>query len=218
MMRIIKIRQLLPIAVGTALLLLVFPQFATRMNSLKYLTGMVTGGRQTLAGEVDGSIKRRATVMLAAARVAADYPLLGVGPGNFNFYSREYGKLGGFRVIEGDREAHCLYLEVAAEHGVIGLVCFLAILFVTLRNLVRVRRRWLHSRPEIANLATGFLLAIVAYLTTGIFLQLAFVRFFWLMLAFASSVGYIASRLATDEEPAGSATTPRLASGSSPPA
>jgi hypothetical protein len=80
---------------------------------------------------------------------------------------------------------------MAAETGIVGLICFLLIVFVTLRNLARNRKRCLQSSPEFANIATGFTLAIVSYLTAGIFLSLAYERYFWLMLALAVATSQI---------------------------
>ena len=38
----------------------------------------------------------------------------------------------------------------------------------------------------MANLCTGFFLAIISYMTTGIFLHLNFIRFLWLIMALAA--------------------------------
>jgi uncharacterized membrane protein len=37
----------------------------------------------------------------------------------------------------------------------------------------------------MANLCTGFFLAIISYMTTGIFLHMSYIRYLWLMLALA---------------------------------
>jgi O-antigen ligase len=89
-----------------------------------------------------------------------------------------------------------MYLEIAAENGLVGLTFFLSAVVVTLRDLSRARRRWLHTRPDDANLASAFLLVIVAYLSTAIFLHLSYARYFWLMFGLAT----VAS--GTEEEPA----------------
>ena len=39
----------------------------------------------------------------------------------------------------------------------------------------------------MAALVTGFMLSIVAYLATGIFLHMSFIRYFWLMLGLAAA-------------------------------
>ena len=43
-------------------------------------------------------------------------------------------------------------------------------------------------------MATAYMLALVTYLTTGLFLHFAFIRYFWLFVALAASVMYIADR------------------------
>jgi hypothetical protein len=42
-------------------------------------------------------------------------------------------------------------------------------------------------------MATAFFLAIISYLTTGIFLSLAFERYFWLILGLADALIIIAA-------------------------
>ena len=181
-------RQLVVISGGLASLLVAVPQLRTRMLSLQSLAGLAGNGRV----EASGSFRGRATEILAAVRVFADHPILGVGPGRFKYYSAEYGNQGGLRALDGTREAHSLYPAIAAETGALGLVCFLGILFVTLRDLARVRKRCLLSDQDAANTATGFMLAVVVYMATGLFLHFSYIRYFWLMLALAGSAAYIA--------------------------
>ena len=113
-----------------------------------------------------GAILSRATESLAALLVFIDHPVIGVGPGMFRYYYGDYAEYVGLRVLTTDRQAHNLYLGVAAETGALGEICFLLILYVTLRNLARVRKRLLESNPELANMATAFMLAIITYMTT----------------------------------------------------
>lgn len=91
--------------------------------------------------------------------------------------------------------AHNLFVELAAETGVFGMSVFAAIVVVAVRRLLHVRRRWVDSRPELARLATAFLISMTAYLGTGIFLHLSYQRYFWLMLALSSA----AVRILTSE-------------------
>ena len=169
------------------------------MDSVHTLVGYLRGDKAAYSKELDGAITGRATSMLAAVRVAADYPILGVGPGNFPFYNREYAKVGGFRAQEEDRAAHCLYLHLAAEMGLLGLGAFLAMVAVTLHGLHRVRSTHKRKDPELANLAGGLAMAISAYLLSGFFLHYSFIRFFWLILALACCVPFVADRVATGE-------------------
>lgn len=184
------------------LLLLALPQYSTRLVSIPNAVALFSESGASEEEQPDGAIRGRATVMAAAALVFADHPVLGVGPGMFRYYSREYGNPLGLRFLEGDREAHSLYLGIAADHGTLGLLVFLAILYVSLRDLNRARLRWAQRQPELANLATGFFLALIAYMTTGIFLHLSYIRYFWLILALGAATAHMARHAAAGRQDA----------------
>jgi O-antigen ligase len=187
----IKPYQIAIILAGMMLVLWAVPQYGNRLNTLQALPSVADSDTAGI-DEADSSTQSRVTEMLAAGLVFVDYPLLGVGPGAFGQYYEEYGNRVGIRVKSGrTREAHSLYPEIAAELGGFGLVCFLAIVVLTLRNLALARKRWLLRRPELAYMATGFMLAIVSYMMTGIFLHMSFIRFFWLMMALAGAASTI---------------------------
>src|SRR5206468_11309395 len=120
------------------------------------------------AAATDGAVRGRITEMMAAVRVFVDHPVIGVGPGMFPAYSEQYGNKDPLRRLESGRRAHSLYLEIAAENGVLGLVLFLAALANTLVALAAARRACQETDPELANLATSYLLALLCYLTTGV--------------------------------------------------
>jgi O-antigen ligase len=187
-MRIIKPYQLLAILLGAALLLALLPQYGTRLASLQSLSSFLSQEENV----DDGILESRSTEMLAALMVFADHPVIGVGPGMFKFYSEEYGNRINPGVLEGTREAHSLFPDVAANHGILGLVAFTGIFAATLFELLRMRQRVAHSKPEMVSMLNGFALAIVTYLATGLFLHLSYARFLWLMLALAGAAGMIA--------------------------
>ncbi len=188
----IKPRQMAIISVGLVLLMQAMPQYGLRLASLEAPLRMITEGDETDLSSADNSTRSRLTEMAGAAFMALDHPLIGVGPGMSRYYYQAYADRVGLRVLNADRQTHNLYLGVAAETGLLGLFCFLAILFVTLRDLVRARQYWLKSRPELADMATGFMLAIISYLTTGLFLHFAYIRFFWAIMALACATSCIA--------------------------
>ncbi|MFP6687107.1 MAG: O-antigen ligase family protein [Polyangiaceae bacterium] len=199
-LRIVSVRQALAVCLAASLLLVAVPQYMTRITSLPVVSELVLGQE----AEIDGAVKGRLTEMLAAALVFSDHPVFGVGPGMFEHYCQEYGNRLEIRRLEGARQAHCLYLDLAAEHGVVGLFAFLGMVTVTMRRLLRARRRCMARRPELAHLATAYLLMIIAYLTTGIFLHLSYFRYFWLMMALGAAVAAAAEHAARrDRRPRG---------------
>jgi O-antigen ligase len=185
LLRYIKLYQLVLLILGGYLILWMFPQYGDRIATLSVFTeGASTDESVTLTG-ADGAIRGRATDILAALRIFQDYPLIGVGPGMVQYYTREYSRDLGLRYIQDDPEAHSLFPGIAAESGILGLICFVAILYIALRDLMRARKQWLESHPDWSYMATAFFQVLISYVVTGLFLHMSYMRFFYLMLALA---------------------------------
>ena len=192
-LRYVRIAQLALVATVIAGLLVAVPQFGERLTTLEAVASVITGDEGLIAA--DNSVQSRTAENLTAIAVFADHSVIGVGPGQFPSYYREYAVEVGGVVRAADREAHNLYLDVAAEAGLLGLICLMAILGVTLLDLGRARRRWIGSRPDLADIATGLSLAVLTYMTTGIFLHLSYARYFFLVMAIAGAGALIMRRL-----------------------
>lgn len=212
-LRLIDARKALALAAGMGLLLVAMPQYWKRLETIGTTVQLFDEDAGPAAA--DGAVRRRVTEMMAAVRVFLDHPTIGVGPGMFKAYSEEYGNQDALRRIETGRRAHSLYLEIAAENGALGLGLFLAALLLTLVGLAGARRANLGRDPELADLATAYLLALVCYLSTGIFLHLAYMRYFYLVLALAGAVAHVGyhARSEADAQPA--RLRPALAGGAS---
>lgn len=187
-MRYIRPHQIVVSATGLALLMAaVAPGYLVRMDSLRGVEGLFSQGANN---KPDAVTRGRTTEMLAAVDAFVDHPILGVGPGQYTpLYSMDYqlNLPNALRYLPKNRRAHSLYPELAAETGIIGLAFFMAIVLVIMYRLWQARRLCMETRPDLANMATAFLLSIVAYLGTAIFLQLSYQRYFWLMLALAGA-------------------------------
>jgi O-antigen ligase len=112
------------------------------------------------------------------------------------YYSQHYQALPeiSVREIAEPRRAHNLYLEMAAEVGLIGLLVFMAIPLLLLRDLRLLRLELQRRAPPLARLSAAFTLMLLAYLGTGMFLHLAFERYYWLMIGLtAGGVGALAA-------------------------
>lgn len=190
-MRYIRLSHALLLLASGLLILLAVPQYAARFSALSDVWRMVRDEDQ-VGEEVDTSIEGRYSENMAAALMYAEHPLIGVGPGMYAFHYREYAERVGGRIHKTLREPHTLYLGIAAELGTPGIAVFLAMVYLVFRDLVRGRRRCLTAQPDLAHMATAFLLAVVAYLATGLFLHFSYVRYYWIMLALASAAGRIA--------------------------
>lgn len=198
-MRYVRVSHLFAAAGLIALVLIAVPQYGERVTSVTGLLSLLTEDTPTSAA--DNSLLSRATENLTAIGVWADHPLVGVGPGEFPSYYRDYADEIGLSIRAQDREAHNLYLGIAAESGSLGLITFLAAVGVTMWQLARVRRRALIVRPDLAAMATGFLLALVGYLASGLFLHLSYARYYWLVLALAGAAAFIVGRATAEDAP-----------------
>ncbi|MGB3713066.1 MAG: O-antigen ligase family protein, partial [Candidatus Promineifilaceae bacterium] len=146
-LRVIKLWHFVVLAsAAIVLVLMAVPDYVYRISTAVDVAEIASGN----VSEADNSIQGRATVNLAAFNIFLDHPLLGVGPGQTNLYTREYGNELGIRTLEGDRRAHNMYLEELADTGVVGFAAFLAILLITMLQLWQVRRRWKMSRTDIS--------------------------------------------------------------------
>jgi O-antigen ligase len=187
-LRIIKLRRLLPIiALLVVVTIAVAPQYVTRLETL---TTLVSDPQ-----DVDNAVLGRATSNLASLLAFAEHPVLGVGPGSYaaNF-SREYANELGLRHFDTNRRAHNLYLEIGADLGVPGLLVFLAILGVTMLQLWRLRRAWETLSPRNSEIATALFLMLLGYAMTGMFLHLAYARYFWFLIAVANAAIWLLER------------------------
>jgi putative inorganic carbon (HCO3(-)) transporter len=192
-LRYVRVRTFVVVAVLVVCVVASVPQYRARLLTLTEVSDLAS--ESDGSSQVGTSIAGRATENVAAFYAFAEHPLLGVGPGLFGTVYGDYAERvqGDFRNVKASaREAHNLYLGVAAENGVPGIICLGGVFAVTLRELGRARRRCLERRPDLAALAAGFIVAIVAYMASAVFLHFAFIRYFWLLMALAAATARIA--------------------------
>jgi O-antigen ligase len=205
-MRLLRMKGLVITGtVAVILMAVVVPGYVARIVSIAGVADLLGSGPATV--EADGPTRGRTTEMLAALAAYIDHPLIGVGPGQYvTFHSQYYQSLPeiSIRDLTEPRRAHNLYLEFAAETGTIGIVVFMAIPLLLLRDLELLRRLASRFSPSRARLAAGFSLVILSYLGTGVFLHLAYERYYWFMIGLvAAAVGILREELALvgDTEP-----------------
>jgi putative inorganic carbon (HCO3(-)) transporter len=128
------------------------------------------------------NVASRLEAWRAAADLAVDRPLLGVGPGNYQFHYLE----------ETDRPpgtpplvvVHDAYLDIAAELGIVAMLLFVAYLGTTLTRLTTAVRRGL-GPPGFASAArTALIIGIFAAIT----LSEQYFAPFWLLGAVATAL------------------------------
>lgn len=136
--------------------------------------------------EADSSSRQRWEIWQIAREISADNRLYGVGLGA---YSRSHGWHTyinpEFELARGSRDAHSTYLSVLAETGWPGLLLFLTMIGVSLREALVARRRLAHSPTESAAV-TAVAVALVGFMAAGIFATYVHLAFLYVHLALLS--------------------------------
>jgi O-antigen ligase len=118
----------------------------------------------------------------AASRLAVDHPVLGVGPGNFQYYFLKAtdSPEGTVRL----RVVHNAYLDIAAELGPTAMVLFLLYLGLVFTRLTGARRLGLGPPGFAAALRVSLVIATVSALT----LSEQYFAPFWLIGGLAAAL------------------------------
>jgi O-antigen ligase len=126
----------------------------------------------------EGSKQGRWYLLKTSLRLTFQHPLFGVGPGMFmvaeNDGARSMGMANGLW-----HETHNMYTQVSSETGIPGLILYVLALFRALRDCGRIRklRHDATERPpteEQAQMAFWLNIAMWGFLTSGLFLSMAF--------------------------------------------
>lgn len=156
--------------------------------------GDALAGTGDEAGD-DLSFRGRTSEAVVGYRMFRESPLLGVGAANYATLYQDYASDVGIERRRQPREPHSLYLGVAAETGLVGLVAFGAIIvsaFTGIGAAARALRG--RRRDDQASMVLALRLGLVGYLTAALFLHLAFDRIFWVLLGLALAVPALVER------------------------
>lgn len=167
-----------------ALLLLAPANYQERMlTMIDALPGIGSqGGGSAMLDEV--SFRGRLSEVTVAAQMFANHPFFGVGYDNFDVHYLDYSQYLGLDTRREERQAHSLYLEIAAETGIFGIITFGILLFGLVQSVRRARRLFqLAQQPQSVFLVDALAVSMVGYLTGSLFLHAAFPRYFWLLSA-----------------------------------
>lgn len=130
----------------------------------------------------DYNVTTRYEAWWAAADLAVEKPLLGVGPGNFRFYFNEKsGRPAGTHNLY---VAHNAYLDMAAELGVGGMLLFLAYLGMIMHRLGVAARRGL----GLPGYARALRISLVVAIVSAFFLSEQYYPPFWLIGGLATAI------------------------------
>ena len=163
------------VALALAVFLLLPPSVTRRLVTIEQILPSAEAPLRP-----DSSFQERRLLMQVAWVMFAANPITGVGVGNYSARYEDYEGLASSSARQyedpSDRHyPHNLFLEVAAETGVIGLIVFGAVLFAAWRTL-----RAAKEDP----IAEALQIGLVGFLIASLFLHFAFPRYLYLWFAF----------------------------------
>jgi putative inorganic carbon (HCO3(-)) transporter len=164
-------------------------QYTDRIGTL----GSLVGAGSDTAVTTEVSFRGRLSETTVAWQMFLDHPIFGVGLANFNANYQDYSQNLGLDQRLEARSAHSLYLEIAAESGLIGLIAFGAILWFLFRGVAFANQTFKAAQtPDYAHITIALGIALIGYLVGSIFLHLAYARYFWLFIGLCFALPNVA--------------------------
>nr|WP_242623502.1 O-antigen ligase family protein [Pseudonocardia sediminis] len=146
------------------------------------LVGQALSQKDQVAGS---NVDTRALRWQIAAEMLPEHPLLGVGPGGFR--SNYLGVSHNAELEEQTPVAHNMYVEVAAELGLLGLAGFLGLIGVALWSSEKAVRAARAGPDRLLPLAVQC--SLIAVLVASTFLSEQYYMPLWSMIAAACALG-----------------------------
>jgi O-antigen ligase len=155
--------------------------------ALALLLNLATGGDivQRLTQPDGGSALSRLPMSQGALRIISDHPLLGSGLNNYELTIRQYDITGKYTLAGQLPIVHNLFLLIAAETGVLGLLAVLWLLLALARTglgFVRGREASFHTWLAVGIMAGGLHVVIHNSLHVGIAGDTQLALMVWLLI------------------------------------
>jgi putative inorganic carbon (HCO3(-)) transporter len=181
------------VLISTLILVIVFLLPAQYTERLGTLTSFLPGSQSS---QSDISFVGRMSENIIGFRMFLDHPILGVGVKNYPVYYIEYSRNLGLDQRRTERSPHSLYLEVAAEQGIVGILVFGTLLYSIFNGLLFAKRTFNQLQSyEMERLAMSFMIGFIGYLTSAVFLHGAYPRPFWVLVGLSLAFSAFAKSL-----------------------
>ncbi|HEV3407613.1 MAG TPA: O-antigen ligase family protein [Gaiellaceae bacterium] len=165
-----------------------------------YATIAPPDAAQRITNPDEGGGSGRVDLWRVGWRMVEDKPVWGVGAGNFPVAAIHYLLRPGLTerdeiIVDYRRVAHNIYLTVLSELGAVGLLLFLAIIFLSLRAALDAARTFsARGDPVMELVARALFLGILSMAVVGFFSSALYSKQFWFLLASGPALRAIAAR------------------------
>jgi O-antigen ligase len=155
------------LALGAGVVVFATPHYLLRVESI--FRGNVRGS------EDNGSLEARKELLYLSVEEAIHHPIFGIGAGNFAAATKTW------------HVTHNTYMEFASEGGFPALFIFLAILYLTFRNLKKMELLPVYrQRADVRILADAMWASLAAFMIGAMFASYEYELFPYFMVAYAS--------------------------------
>lgn len=145
----------------------------------------------------DNSSQSRLVLWSAGIRMANDYPVTGVGPGNF-VYANQIVYQAKYRQVQ-----HNVFIQAASELGYPGLILLIGMMGYCFYNQRRTREllrvRGIEDR-FLYGLSYGLDYSMIGFAVNGFFITVLYYPFFWMLLVLSVSLVGVARQSAYETE------------------
>lgn len=197
-----RLKILIPLLVsGILIVQFAPPSYLERVGTASALLPNVTEGGIQHEEEVDIAVEGRFGEMMVAVQMFLDHSFLGVGYANYEQHYQRYELMLNLRPRGQARSAHSLFLEIAAEQGLVGLTVFGSLMVLLLLSVVRAARvfRGLGLR-EYEQMAIALGIALMGYGITAVFLHNSYARYMWLLIGIVLALPQIVANELRERE------------------
>ena len=144
----------------------------------------------------------RFTAWRVGIRMLEENPIIGVGTGMFSSRFSEYATDEEMEYMQGWSNAHSIYIQIAAENGLLGIGIFLLMVIFTFRDMLRL---WLISKRDkdkskICYMGIAVGIGLIGYLISGLFLNTGYRSGPYVLMALIVAAKEIAIKKAPEEK------------------
>lgn len=195
----VRLRHIALAGVAGLIVLMMLPESITKR--LGTIEALLPG--KNVGATYDSSLAQRELLTMSGVKMFETHPILGVGAGHYLWYFPKYANEVGSSWIDYvepglDRYPHSLYVEIACETGLLGLIAFFSAVIAAFLTIYSARRQLKENGDRHhAMLAAALAVAIAGYLVASVFLHETHLRYLGLYFGFAIATG----RLARDRAP-----------------
>jgi len=135
--------------------------------------------------EQEGSAASRITAWKAALKMMVKHPFFGVGLASFGTAFPDFSDAH-------PRVAHNTFFQIAAESGIIAGLCYLGIIFFSLKNLIFISNLFKYKDRYLYLLSEACLVSLIGFFVCGAFLSLQKFELFFYLCLLVNTLFYLA--------------------------